>query len=111
MGSDDFYSTTGLGYAVKFGNESHHVRNVLNHVPADDLIEFVFLKGVWHVAKIVNYISARAWIGVDSDRARVLVLAAAHIENLFLGEGGSRGWSGDGHGEKLLAMPIEEACK
>jgi hypothetical protein len=62
VGSDDFYPTTGFSNTVKLGNESHHVRNVLNHVPAYDLIELVVVKRVWHVTKIMNYVSLRARI-------------------------------------------------
>lgn len=86
MRSDNLDSPARSCDAVKLSHERHHVRNMLNHVAADDFVKLIFWKWVWHCAEVMNYVSLSARIGVDADSPRIFVLATADIEDLS-GEG------------------------
>jgi hypothetical protein len=62
MRSDDFYQTPWSSYAMKFANERHHVRHVLNNVTTNDLVKFVVGKRIWNRSQIVNDIRVGPWI-------------------------------------------------
>lgn len=82
MRRDNSDAAAGLRDPMQFSNEHHHVRHMLDDVTANDLIEFAIGEGIRHDAQIVNHVCLRTGIRIDSDRARMFVLAAANIEDL-----------------------------
>lgn len=60
--SDDLEPAAWLGNAVKLGNKSHYVRDVLNHMAADYLVEFVVSKRIRHYSQIVDHIRMGPWV-------------------------------------------------
>lgn len=53
----DFYQTRWFSNAVKFANERHDVRNVLDHVATNDLVKFVVAEWIRQHAEIVKDVS------------------------------------------------------
>ena len=81
--SDYLYSSAWFRYAMKFGDKAHHIGNVLDHVTADYFIELIFSERVRDPTEIVNHISVCSGVGVDADCARIFVLTATNVKNLF----------------------------
>jgi len=66
---------------MKFSYETHHIGNVLDHVSTDDEIKLVVFEWIRKRSEIVNNVGVTSRIRVDPNRARKLILAAAHIQN------------------------------
>lgn len=81
MRRDEADSTAGFGDAVEFRYKSHHVRYVFDDVARNYQIEFIVGKRIRNFSKIVNHVSRRARIVIQTDRAFELIRAAADIEN------------------------------
>lgn len=62
MWCDDLYQAARFRDAMKLGDETHHVGNVLDHVPADYFIELIFRERVRNLTEIVDHIGVRSGI-------------------------------------------------
>ena len=69
-------------YPIKFRHHGRDVREMLDHLIADDQIELIVRKRVRELIEVMNDVSIRLRIDVDPDRARRLMLAATEIEDL-----------------------------
>ncbi len=78
----DFDQAAGSRDAVKFAHKRHHIRNVFDDVPTNNFVKLIVGKRIGNVSEIVKYVGVCSWIRVDPNRARILVLSAAHVENL-----------------------------
>src|SRR5690242_10772487 len=87
MWRENFQNTAALGDAVEFGDKANHIRHVLDHVAANDLLELVVGKRIREDREIVNDVGVTARVCVDADSAGKLVLAAADVQNSFGGFG------------------------
>ena len=83
MRRDYFDVSAGPGYAMKLGDERHHIGNMFDHMPAYHFIEFVIGKRIWRLAQIVKDIGISARIRVDADRARILVASTTYVQDLL----------------------------
>ena len=63
-------------------NETKHVRNMLDDVTTNNLLEFVIRKWIGKGSEIVNYICVTQAIRVDTDGAGKFILTTTDIENL-----------------------------
>ena len=84
MGRYYFYQTRRFGYAMKFADEGHYVGNVLNHVAANNLIEFIVGKRIRDYAKIVDDVGVATMIRIYSYGTGLLVLTTSDVKYLFL---------------------------
>ena len=46
MWRHDFYQTRGFGYSMKLAHKRHDIRNVFNHVAANDKVKFIVGKRI-----------------------------------------------------------------
>ena len=46
MWSYNFYQTRGFGYSMKLGHKGHDIRNMLNHVAANDEVKIIVGKRI-----------------------------------------------------------------
>src|SRR6266571_2824318 len=70
-----------FGNSIELSDKRHYIRYVFGDVATDDLIEFVIGEWIRNRSQIVNHISVRFRIGVNTDRARPFVPAATDVEN------------------------------
>ena len=68
--------------AMQLVDETKHVRNVLDHVTANNFFEFVIRKRIRKRAEIVNHIRVTQTIRIDTDRAGKFILTTTDVENL-----------------------------
>ena len=54
MGRYDADQSAGFCYAMQFADERHDIRDVLDHMAANDLIKFVISERIRQHAEIVN---------------------------------------------------------
>src|SRR4030095_13173985 len=69
---------------MKLIYKTKHVRNVLDHVPANDLIELIALEWIRKVPEIMYDVRMRSRICVDADCSRKLILTTTNVEDLFI---------------------------
>jgi hypothetical protein len=81
----DLDEATWFGNAMQFRDEAHHIGNVFDHMPTNDLVKFVVRKRIRNGAQIVNYIRLSPRIRVNTDSPGIFVLAAANVESSFGG--------------------------
>lgn len=81
---DDLDDSAGFSNSMKLTDKSHYVRNMFNHVAADNLIEGIIVKRIRKHSEIVNDVGISSRIRVDSKRAWILVLPAAYIQDFLL---------------------------
>ena len=62
-------------------DESKYVRNVLDHMPANNLLELIVSEWIWKVAEVVNDVGVASRVRVDADRAGIFVLSTPNIKN------------------------------
>ena len=84
MRRDDFQNAAGFRDAMQLGNETKHVRHMLDDVTTNDLFELVVRERIWKRSQIVNDVCMTQAICIDADRAGKLVLTAADVKNSFL---------------------------
>jgi len=58
----NFYQTFGFGYSMKLAHKGHDIRNVLNHVAANDEVEIVVGERIRQNAQIVNDVCIGTWV-------------------------------------------------
>ena len=56
MRRHNLYQTRWFGYAMKFADKRHDIGDVLDHVTANDLIEFVIGEGIGKYTEVVNHV-------------------------------------------------------
>ena len=69
---------------MQLGDETKHIRNVLDHVTTNDLFKLIVAEWIRKGAEIVNDVCVASRICIDADRAGKFVLTAADIKNFFL---------------------------
>ena len=69
---------------VQLSDETKHIRNVLDHVAANDLFKLIVAERIGKGSEIVNDVCMASRVRVDADRAGKLVLTTANIKNFFL---------------------------
>ena len=62
--------------------ETEYVRNMFDHMTADDLIELIILKWIRKGTKIVNHVCMRSRVCINANCAGKFVLTATNVENL-----------------------------
>lgn len=82
MRREQLYPPARFCNSVKLADKSHHIRHVLDDVAGDDEIEFVISKRIWKFTEIVNYISRRVRIIIETDRTFGFIRSAPDIEDL-----------------------------
>jgi len=75
-------NAAGLRDAMQLVNETKHVRNMLDDVTTNNLLEFVIRKWIGKGSEIVNHICMTQAIRVDTDGAGKFILTTTDIENL-----------------------------
>src|SRR5262249_28624367 len=83
MRGHDLDNRAGFCDAIQLGDERHHVRNVLDYVTANYLVEFIVRKWIRQSAEVVNDVGVCFWICIEADRARRFVPAATYVKNFF----------------------------
>ena len=53
---DYLYQARRFGDAMQFANESHHIRRMLDDMPADNLVKLVVGEWIGNRTEIVNYV-------------------------------------------------------
>ena len=84
MRRNDKEMTAGFGNTVQFVYKAQDVWDVFDHMPADNFVEFIVLKWIREVTKIVNDVSVRSRITIDAHRVRKFILTTTNIEDLFI---------------------------
>src|SRR4026208_2513909 len=81
--SNDLQFATGLRDAMQLIDEAKHIRNMLDHMTANDLFKLIVSEWVWKRSEIVNDVGMTHAIRIDADRSGKLVLTAANVEDLL----------------------------
>ena len=81
MRRNDLQSPTRFGNPVQLGDELEHIGNMLDHMPANDLVEFVSGEGIRKDTKIMDDVRISARVGIDTDRSGKFVATATNIQN------------------------------
>lgn len=84
MRCNDLYSATRLRDAMQLRDETKHVRNVLDHMTANNFFKLIVAERVRKGPKIVNDVGMAQRVRIDADRAGKFVLATTNIKNSFL---------------------------
>ena len=92
MRGDDEGSAAGREQPVQFLHRADHIGDVLNDVDGANLAERAIGKWPGKTVEIGNHVGARVGVPVDADGARMLVDAAADVQDgqSFKGPRGQR---------------------
>ena len=71
----------GAHQAVKLLHGGHDVGHMLDHVDGQQAVEGVVAKGIGQAVEVAEDIGAAGGIAIDADGARLLMNAAADIED------------------------------
>ena len=82
--SNDLQSATGLRDPVQLSDETNHIRNVLDHMTANDLFKLIVAERIRERSEIVNDVCMASRVRVDADRAGKFVLTTTNIKNSLL---------------------------
>lgn len=69
---------------VQLINETDHVGDMFDNMSANDFVKLIVAKWIGENTEIVYHVGVGPGISVDANRARILVLTAADIENFFV---------------------------
>src|SRR5687768_8100767 len=81
MRREDLQRPARLRDAMEFRHKSDYVRNVFDHMPANDLFKLVICEGIRKDAEIVNDVGMTTRVGVDTDGAGKFILATTYVQN------------------------------
>ncbi|HEX6732392.1 MAG TPA: hypothetical protein VF074_20410, partial [Pyrinomonadaceae bacterium] len=69
---------------VQLINETNNVRHMFDNMSANDFVKLIVAKWIGKNTEIVYHVRVGPGISVDANRAWILVLTTADIENLFV---------------------------
>ncbi len=81
MWRDNLDPAPGSGDAMQLADETHHIGKMLDDMAANDFVKLIIFKRVRQGSEIVNHISLRAGIRIDTDSAGEFVLTATDVKN------------------------------
>ena len=74
---------------MQFRYEPKYVRDVLDHVTTNDLVEFIVCERIRNDAEIVNDVCVTARVRIDTDRAGKFILTTPDVQYSSLSRSGA----------------------